>query len=150
MRKNKLPFLLGAILGAGLFILLILVVTSLPDIKSEVNPTAILVVTPYKPTPTAFIEGEQTGTGDETQATALPGVFSIDMRVRVLNTGGDGLKIHSEPNIDAQTLTVAAENSIWKIMDGPTIEEGRVWWKVWSEESGMSGWAVQDYLTAEY
>jgi hypothetical protein len=47
-------------------------------------------------------------------------------------------------------LTIASENSLWIIIEGPTINESRVWWKIQSQDSAMTGWAVQDYLAAEY
>ena len=147
---KRTSLIIGAILGIGLFFLFLAAVLSIPDTKSEGKPTALLIITPIAATPVPVSEED---TGDLTtnpQETALPGVFAVDMRVAVVNTGGDGLKVHSEPDIESDTLTIAADGSAWIIIEGPTIKEGRVWWKMWSESSGLTGWAVQDYLTAAY
>ncbi|RJQ43677.1 MAG: hypothetical protein C4545_02770 [Anaerolineaceae bacterium] len=146
----KIPFLLGTIMGLGLFALTLVVIFSFPDTKSDAKPTAVLQITPYQPTPTISPENQVESDSSAQQATAIPGVFATDMRVRVSNTGGDGLKIHSEPNTESSTLTIASENSLWIIIEGPIINESRIWWKLWSDETGTTGWAVQDYLAAEY
>lgn len=147
MKKNRLPFLLGTIMGVAAFAIILFIIFSFPDIKNEVQPTAILHVTPYYPSVTPSELEQQTVSAEE-QATALPGVFATDMHVQVINTEGHGLKIHSEPDIESDTLTIAPEGSQWIIIEGPTIVEGRIWWKMWSEQSGTTGWAVQEYLTA--
>ncbi len=150
MRKTKLPFLLGILLGVGLFILALVVVFSFPDTKENALPTAVLKITPYLPAVTISSENQAENTASAQESTALPGVFATGMRVRVFNTGGEGLKIHNESNIESDTLTIASENSLWIIIEGPTINESRIWWKIQSQDSVMTGWAVQDYLAAEY
>lgn len=150
MIKHKIPLIIGSILGIGLFVVLLLLIISIPDIKSEGRPTAVLLVTPYEPTATAFTQAEVSSEDSVIQPTSIPGVFSIDMQVRVSNTGGDGLKVHSEPAIESDTLTIASENSVWIIIEGPILKDGRIWWKILSESSQISGWAVQDYLNTVY
>ena len=147
MKKNRLSFWLGSIMGVAAFAIILFIILSFPDIKDQVQPTAVLHLTPFSPSETPAVEAQQTTLAAQ-QATALPGVFSIDMRVQVTDTEGHGLKIHSEPDIESDTLTIASEGSLWIIIEGPTIEEGRIWWKMWSEQSGTTGWAVQEYLTA--
>ncbi|HOJ01871.1 MAG TPA: hypothetical protein PLL88_09660 [Anaerolineaceae bacterium] len=150
MKKSTLPFWLGTFLGIGSFILALIVIFSFPDTKDDALPTAIVKITPYVPTATnSMVEQTEIASSQE-QATALPGVFATNMRVRVSNTGGDGLKIHTEAGIESDTLTIASENSLWMIVEGPTIKESRIWWKIQSLDSAIAGWAVQDYLTAEY
>lgn len=147
MKKNRLSFWLGTSMGVAAFAIILFIIFSFPDIKNEVQPTAILHVTPYYPSATPSEQEQQTVSAAE-QATALPGVFATDMRVQVANTEGHGLKIHSQPAIESDTLTIASEGSQWIIIEGPTIIEGRIWWKMWSEQSGITGWAVQEYLIA--
>ncbi|NMC28810.1 MAG: hypothetical protein GYA45_01910 [Pelolinea sp.] len=150
MKRSKLPFLFGIILGIGFFILVLVIIFSFPNTKESALPTAVLNITPYLPTSTVS-SAYQTETAVSTeQTTAIPGVFATNMRVRVSNTGGDGLKIHKEPAIESDTLTIASENSLWIIVEGPTINQSRIWWKIQSQDNGTTGWAVQDYLTAEY
>ncbi|HAF61323.1 MAG TPA: hypothetical protein DCK95_03240 [Anaerolineaceae bacterium] len=147
---KRTPLIVGAILGIGLFFLLLATILSIPDIKNEGKPTAILIITPLAATSVPVSEEGNGELAPRQTETALPGVFAVDMRVTVANTGGDGLKVHSEPDIESDTLTIASDGSVWIIIEGPTIKEGRVWWKMWSESSGLTGWAVQDYLTAVY
>ena len=150
MKRSKLPFLFGIILGIGFFILVLVIIFSFPNTKESALPTAVLNITPYLPTSTVS-SAYQTETAVSTeQTTAIPGVFATNMRVRVSNTGGDGLKIHKEPTIESDTLTIASENSLWIIVEGPTINQSRIWRKIQSQDNGTTGWAVQDYLTAEY
>lgn len=150
MKRSKLPFLFGIILGIGFFILVLVIIFSFPNTKESALPTAVLNITPYLPASTVS-SAYQTETAVSTeQTTAIPGVFATNMRVRVSNTGGDGLKIHKEPAIESDTLTIASENSLWIIVEGPTINQSRIWWKIQSQDNGTTGWAVQDYLTAEY
>ncbi len=150
MRKSKLPFIMGTLLGIGLFILALVVIFSFPDTKENALPTAVLKITPYLPTMTISSAGQTEIAASTEQTTALPGVFAMGMRVRVSNTGGEGLKIHTEPTIESDTLTIASENSLWIIIEGPTINESRIWWKIQAQDSAVTGWAVQDYLAAEY
>lgn len=147
---KRTSLIIGAILGIGLFFLLMAVVLSIPDTKNEGKPTAVLILSPLESTSTPEIQQTEGDSQTGQQETVLPGVFAVDMRVTVVNTGGDGLKIHNEPNLESDTLTIAADGSVWIIIDGPIITEGRIWWKMWSDSTGMQGWAVQDYLTAVY
>ena len=59
MRKTKLPFIMGILLGIGLFILALIVIYSFPDTKENSLPTAVLKITPYQPTAT-ISSAEQT------------------------------------------------------------------------------------------
>lgn len=141
---------MGILLGIGLFILALIVIYSFPDTKENSLPTAVLKITPYQPTATISSADQTEITASTAQTTALPGVFATGMNVRVSNTGGDGLKIHTEPTIESDTLTIASESSLWIIIEGPTINESRIWWKIQTQDSAVTGWAVQDYLAAEY
>ncbi len=150
MRNPKWTFYMGLIFGIGLFILTLVAIFSIPHAAVGSVPTAILRVTSFQPTTTISANEQTAISGTSEVETAIPGVFAINMRVRVSDTGGEGLKIHKEPNIESDTLTIATENSLWIIIDGPTINESRIWWKIQAQDSGTEGWAVQDYLSAEY
>jgi len=147
---KRTSLIIGAIMGIGLFFLLLAAILSIPDTKNEGKPTAVLIISPVASTPTPESWQIEEDSSPGQPENVLPGVFAVDMRVAVVDTGGDGLKIHNEPDIESDTLTIAADGSVWIIIEGPNITEGRVWWKMWSESSGLTGWAVQDYLTAVY
>jgi len=150
MKKIKLPLWVGIFLGISLFILALLAIKNLPDTKEHSFPTAILKITPYQSPTTISTSTQIVASTPLAENTSIPGVFSINMKVRVQFTGEEGLRIHKDPNIESQVLAVARENSLWIIIEGPTINEGRIWWKVQSLENGLSGWAVQDYLSIAY
>ncbi len=149
MRNHKWTIYVGLAFGIGIFILTLIAVLSIPQTKTRAIPTAVIKITSFQPTATVFNE-QQTESAVSEEGTAIPGVFALNMKVRVSNTDGDGLKVHNEPDIESDTLTIAAEDSLWIIIDGPIISESRIWWKIQSQGSGIEGWAVQDYLSAEY
>jgi hypothetical protein len=92
-------------------------------------------VTPFPPTPT-------------TSPTPAPGQFAIGVYVLVINTGGEGLNIHSEPSINAKVLFSGNDAEVFLIKDGPVDAEGFTWWLLSaSYDATRTGWAVQNYLS---
>ena len=76
-----------------------------------------------------------------------PGVFALGMQVIVKGTGGDGLRIRNQPGQQSDIMRLASEGSLWQIIEGPHLMDGYIWWHIKEKDSGISGWAVQDYLT---
>ena len=70
--------------------------------------------------------------------------------VQVTGTGVLGLRLRSEPGLNAATTDVAAEQSILKILAGPQQVDDIEWWQLESSD-GIAGWAAGDFLvlTAE-
>jgi hypothetical protein len=78
---------------------------------------------------------------------SIPGVIALGMKLIVYGTGNDGLRMHSDPGINQQTLFLAKEGEEIIITDGPVITDGLIWWKInVVNDSTRIGWSVQDYL----
>ena len=81
------------------------------------------------------------------QTPNLPGVFSVGMYVYVSNTGGDGLRIRSSAGFDGIPMYLGSEGEEFEIVEGPKINESKIWWKIVSISTPKKiGWAVQDYF----
>jgi len=81
------------------------------------------------------------------QTPNLPGVFSVGMYVQISKTGGDGLRIRSIAGFDGIPMYLGSEGERFEIVEGPKINEGKIWWKIVSINNPQKiGWAVQDYF----
>ena len=76
-----------------------------------------------------------------------PGVFSVGTHIHIYKTGGDGLRIRSIAGFDGIPMYLGLEGEEYEIVEGPKINEGKIWWKIVSiSNSQKIGWAVQDYF----
>jgi hypothetical protein len=92
-------------------------------------------VTPFPPTPT-------------TSPTPAPGQYAIGVYVLVINTGGEGLNIHSTPSINSKVIFSGNDAEVFQIAEGPIDAEGYTWWRLTaSYDATRTGWAVQNYLS---
>jgi len=81
------------------------------------------------------------------QTPNLPGVFSVGMYVHISKTGGDGLRIRSLAGFDGIPIYLGSEGEEFVIVEGPEINEGKIWWKIVSISNPQKiGWSVQDYF----
>ena len=81
------------------------------------------------------------------QTPNLPGVFSVGMYIHISKTGGDGLRIRSFAGFDGIPIYLGSEGEEFEIIEGPKINEGKIWWKIVSINNPQkNGWAVQDYF----
>jgi hypothetical protein len=103
------------------------------------TPTIPPVVT-LEPTPTP----PPTNTPEPTVPAALaPAVYA-----KVVGTEGAGVSMRAGPGTNNARLTVAPEDSVVLILDGPRADENQqdfVWWFV-RDADGNEGWTVQDFL----
>jgi len=75
------------------------------------------------------------------------GVFSVDMRVRIFKTDGDGLTIRSFAGLEGDPIYLGLDGEEFIIIEGPKIVDNQIWWKIASIVNPQkNGWAVQDYL----
>ena len=82
--------------------------------------------------------------------TAAPGQIAIGVYVQP-TTGGDGLRIHTEPSLGADLAfpKPAFDSEVFLVTKGPVQADGYTWWYLTaSYDASRAGWAVQDYLTA--
>ena len=76
-----------------------------------------------------------------------PGVFSIGAYVQISGTGGDGLRLRTEPGLDSQVRLLGAEAEVFQIREGPQELEGYTWWYLVAPyDESRQGWAVANYL----
>jgi hypothetical protein len=91
--------------------------------------------TPLAPTPTG-------------SPTPAPGQIAVGDYVQVNGTGGIGLRIHSQPSLEADSPILAYEAEAFLVSGGPVKADGYTWWHLTaSYDPTRSGWAVQDYLS---
>lgn len=97
------------------------------------NPTATPVPTPTEPIPTAT---PASNTTIETSA-----------YVKIQGTGGEGLRLRSEPSLSASTNYVGLEDEIFLVLEGPENQDGYQWWLLEAPaDPSRNGWAVSNYL----
>jgi hypothetical protein len=89
------------------------------------------------------LESQETPSDDE----RLPGVFGVGYPVMIANTEGAGLRIRNAPGLDGLPLFLGREGEDFTIIDGPSLKDSIVWWKIESTaDLHRNGWAAQDYL----
>jgi hypothetical protein len=79
--------------------------------------------------------------------TPAPGEFGVGAYVQV-DTGGDALRIRSEPGLNSDPLFLAFDAEAFLVTDGPRQADGYTWWYLTaSYDTARAGWAAQDFLT---
>jgi len=77
-----------------------------------------------------------------------PGVITIGEFVQITGTGGDGLRLRSEPGFDSQVLVLGNEAEVFHVEDGPKDLDGYSWWYIVGQsDNKRRGWAVSNYLS---
>lgn len=118
-----------------------------PPGASTWKPTAEIKIIPF-PTKTSVRENPNVL---ETPVKSIPveiNGITTGSYVQVIGTGGTGLRLRSEPGSTAQTDSIATENEIFLVVDGPIIVDGYTWWKLeGTYQSDRIGWAAAEYLT---
>ncbi len=152
-------FITPGILIGSLVVSVLLLATGLalllftrPSPKTLIPVTAVVTVIPaptaVPPTPTLAA----TNTPAPTSASDLPpspppGVIVKDAYVQITGTGGDGLRLRTEPGLKADVRTLGAEAEVFLVQDGPRQVDGYTWWYlVGPYDSSRRGWAVSNYL----
>ncbi len=111
--------------------------------KIKVEITPISATSPSQGQPE--VQGNQPGA---TETPSMVGVIALGMDIKVSGTGNEGLRMRAGAGIDQQTMFVAQEGESFQIVDGPTVLDSLIWWKIQSlNDPGKSGWSVQDYMT---
>jgi hypothetical protein len=115
-----------------------------------VRGTAIVNVIPAptftQPPPTAAPTPSVGPTGTLPPPPA-PGDIHLNGYVQVSGTGGDGLRVRTEPGLSSQVVFLAIEAEVFQITDGPREIDGYTWWYLTAPaEPSKRGWAVANYL----
>ena len=75
--------------------------------------------------------------------------ITVGGMVKVVGTGGDGLRLRYSPGLDNQVRLLAAEGENFQIADGPQQVDNYTWWYLENPlDRTRRGWAVADFLEA--
>jgi hypothetical protein len=112
-------------------------------------PTAIITVIPAPcatPSPISTLQPTQTVTTSAFPS-PLPGVIAIGGYVQITGTGGDGLRLRSDPGLGNTIRFVAMESEVFLVLEGPQTADGLTWWYLTAPyDETRRGWAVSNYL----
>jgi hypothetical protein len=68
--------------------------------------------------------------------------------IQVIGTGGSGLRLRSVPGKLGGTNSIAADDEVFLVVEGPQTVEGITWWRLEAPyQSERGGWAAADYLS---
>jgi hypothetical protein len=147
------PFVIGGSVVLGIVLLcgvLIMLMVTRPEPGSASQATAIVHViplpspTPTVPTPTPAPEATPTSVGPPPPQS---GPISIGAFVQVTGTGGDGLRLRSEPGLNGVVRFLGLEAEVFQVSDGPRQADGYTWWfLVAPYDPTVQGWAVTNFM----
>lgn len=145
--------ILGAIgFGSALFLLsLYLLSSTRSTIVASSAPTAALTVvslptsTPVTPTPTSPAPTTPTLTPPPPPP---DGEIAVGSFVQISGTGGDGLRLRTEPGLSSEVRFLGLDSEVFEVRDGPREIDGYTWWHLVAPfEENRNGWAVSGYLS---
>lgn len=105
------------------------------------QPTATVAV--FIPPPTAAPTATTVATPDVSVA---PPSVTAGYYAQVVETGGVGVTVRNGPSTSNVPVTVAAENAIILVLEGPTAGGEYQWWRIRLGD-GTEGWVAGDFLT---
>lgn len=122
-----------------------------PNSSASPPGTAVVNVIPYQsPTPlpaTPTIPATETVDGEGTLPSPPSGDIAIGAYVQVSGTGGDGLRMRSEPGLAGEIKFLGLEAEVFLVQEGPEQVDGYTWWfLVAPYDETVQGWAVANYL----
>lgn len=152
------PYLNVWVIGGGIgFGLLMLGGAFALAFWSRPEPTPALLSTPVlniipAPTQTPVLPTSipQPSTTPEPTQPPLPPApvgLVVGAYVQITGTGGDGLRLRSEPGLSGTILMLGAESEVFEVRDGPRSADGYEWWYlVGLYDNTRRGWGVSNYL----
>jgi hypothetical protein len=155
IRRAITPWtILGSLLiGFSLLVVTMVVLLLLmPDPVPAGIPTAAMTIithptaTPTEVSPTATAEPTPTMAPTDLP-TPLPGNLARGAYVEVKGTGGDGLRLRTEPSLSSQVRFIGQESEVFRLEDGPVDKDGYSWWYLIAPfDESRNGWAVSNFL----
>jgi hypothetical protein len=142
----------GGAIGAAAWIGLAVVGLILrPSAQPAGDPTPILTIIPGP-----SVTPQPTETAVALQATATPTIpagsgegIRVGALVEVFGTSGEGLRLRSEPDLQASILVLGVDTEVFQVEDGPVESDGFQWWYLVNPyDTAKQGWAVSTYLHA--
>ncbi len=97
---------------------------------------------PAQETPEQGAAEEETPPAEEPAEDAA---FAPDDTARI---NDDGVNMRAQPTTGDEGTVVAslAADTVVSIQDGPQEADGFLWWEIIVEDTGETGWVVEDYL----
>jgi hypothetical protein len=146
----------GILIGSVVVALLLLAIGLLfllftrPSPRALIPVTAMVTVIPaptaVPPTPTKAAVNTPTPTS-AVPPSPPPGVIAVGAYVQITETGGDGLRLRTDPGLNADVRILGAEAEVFLVQDGPRQVDGFTWWYlVGPYDATRRGWAVSNYL----
>lgn len=146
---------LKVLIGGGLVtvclfgVLLIYLSSARQEQPAAASGTAVLyVIAAPSPTPLAPIVAP-TPSPTPTQVTDNPisSTITVGTYVQITGTGGDGLRLRSEPGLSGMVRFLAIDGEVFQVMDGPVELDGYTWWLLQAPyDPNVQGWAVADFM----
>lgn len=76
------------------------------------------------------------------------GEIAVGVYVKVVGTGGDGLRLRDAPGLDGEVRMLGEETEVFIVNEGPLEIDGYKWWYLTGKyDQSHQGWAVSDFLT---
>ena len=145
------PWVVGGaiLLGVSMLCASILLLTAArPSRSAAPTTTAIVQVIPLPsstPTPPPA-----TPSPELTPTLPVPpasGNISVGAFVQVTGTGGDGLRLRSDPGLNGVVRFLGLEAEVFQVSEGPQQLDGYTWWYLVAPyDASVRGWAVANYL----
>lgn len=145
--------LAGAIAVAAILLITIGIYLSWvkTDRSSADQPTAVIAVIPAptatsSPTPTPSVTGTPEA---DIPPSPLPGTLGIGGFVQISGTGGDGLRLRTNPGLSYEVAYLGLEAEVFQVVGGPQESDGYTWWLLespYDEGQKRQGWAVSNYI----
>ncbi len=150
---NLRPYLnrwvfLGAIVIAGLLTVFTAIAIGLTSAHQNQSvgfePADLTVIA----APTSTSSAPPTATIDPFAPTPAPTGIAVGNYVQITGTGGDGLRIRSEPGLNGEPQFLGYDSEVFIVKDGPRQVDGFVWWYLVAPyDATRVGWAAADFLS---
>ena len=121
------------------------------ETAAETAPTIIRLTAPPVPTATVAVlvlppTAAPTATPVPTpDVSVAPAEVTAGYYATVVETGGVGVTVRNGPSTANIPVTVAGENSVVQVVEGPTPGGEYQWWRVRLPD-GTEGWVAGDFL----
>ena len=115
-------------------------------VRYPATPELVRVAAPTPtptPLPTLAVATAAPTSGDG----ASGGTIVVGDLVEVNGTGGDGVRLRADPDLQAAIHGLGMDSDVFQVTDGPVEAAGHIWWKLVNPyDSAQQGWAVAEFL----
>jgi hypothetical protein len=140
--------ILGALIVAVLLLIITIIsiglTTSPQSLDVGFAPADLTVIS----APTATPNVTPTATVDPFAPSPVPTGIAIGNYAQITGTGGEGLRIRSEPGLTGEPVFLGFDSEAFLVQDGPREADGHIWWYLVAPyDEARAGWAASDFLT---